>query len=133
MRPALAPKFKLWISTGQNEGVFGDGKFRLLRAIEACGSLRGAADKLGISYRKAWGDLKKAERILAVQLIEKKRGGLSGGSTVLTESGQRWVRAFSRFRTSIENHTNEEFKILLDEVLLQGHLGGKEITPVKKK
>lgn len=116
MRPSLAPKFKLWISTDQNESAFGDGKYHLLRTIGECGSLRSAAEKLGISYRKAWGDLKKAERILDVRLIEKKRGGQSGGGTVLTEPGRRWVRAYARFRSNLEVKVREEYQILLEEV-----------------
>ncbi|MHB9027443.1 MAG: winged helix-turn-helix domain-containing protein [Candidatus Latescibacterota bacterium] len=116
MRPALFPKFKLWISTGRDEGVFGDGKFRLLRAIETCGSLQSAAETVGISYRKAWGDLKKSERILGVQLIEKKRGGLAGGGTALTESGRRWIKAYERFRSNLEAKAGEEFQILVKEV-----------------
>ncbi len=123
MSPALVPKFKLWISTEYEEGVFGDGKFRLLKAIESSGSLRSAAETLGISYRKAWGDLKKAERILGVHLIETKRGGLSGGGTVLTESGRRWVRAFERFRNNLETTARKDFRILIDEVFPRGDTG----------
>ena len=60
----LCPRSKLWISSDEAEGVFGDGKWRLLEAIEKDGSLNAASRSLGISYRKAWGDLKKAESCL---------------------------------------------------------------------
>jgi len=55
----LRTKFKLWLSTEDAEGVFGDGKWRLLKKIDAKGSLKAASQSLHISYRKAWGDLKK--------------------------------------------------------------------------
>ena len=83
MKPELIPKFKLWFSTADSEGVFGDGKWRLLKAIDDKGSLKKAAESLGISYRKAWGDLKKAESCLGTRLIEKIRGGKDGGKTIL--------------------------------------------------
>ena len=57
----LRARFKLWLSAKDIEGVFGDGKWRLLKAIETEGSKTTAIQKLGISYRKAWGDLKKSQ------------------------------------------------------------------------
>ena len=98
----LRTKFKLWLSTEDAEGVFGDGKWRLLKKIDAKGSLRAASQSLHISYRKAWGDLKKAQQCLNVPLVEKQRGGIQGGQTVLTEQGKKWVKAYTRFRTDIE-------------------------------
>ncbi len=56
----LRARFKLWLSTKDIEGVFGDGKWRLLEAIETKGSLSADSKMLSISYRKAWGYLKKA-------------------------------------------------------------------------
>jgi len=107
----LHPRFKLWLSTEEAEGVFGDGKWRLLQGIEDYGSLKAAAESLGISYRKAWGDLKKAEKGLGVRLIEKRRGGSGGGETSLTETGKKWVAAYGHFRRKIEKQIEEEFRV----------------------
>ena len=41
----LRARFKLWLSTEDIEGVFGDGKWRLLRSIESEGSLAAASEK----------------------------------------------------------------------------------------
>ena len=101
-RVAVTPRFKLWMSSAQAEGVFGDGKWRLLRAISREGSLKAAAQALGMSYRKAWGDLRKAEECLKTALIEKHRGGRTGGRTDLTDAGRRWLSAYSRFRSDVE-------------------------------
>lgn len=101
-RNQLKPKFKLWLSSRTAEGVFGDGKWRLLKAVKAEGSLRAAAESLGISYRKAWGDIKKAEIHLGTVLVEKHHGGRKGGSTKLTSAGKSWVKAYSEFRAEIE-------------------------------
>ncbi|MCJ7693460.1 MAG: LysR family transcriptional regulator [Sedimentisphaerales bacterium] len=95
-------RFKLWLNTEEAEGVFGDGKWRLLKAIESAGSLKAASKNLKISYRKAWGDLKKAEQHLGVKLVERERGGDKGGRTDLTKEGKKWVRAYGKFRKDIE-------------------------------
>ena len=112
-RPQVAdfrPRFKLWLSSEEAKGGFGDGKWRLLKAIEREGSLKAATDSLGISYRKAWGDLKKAERALGIKLIEKHRGGSGGGETHLTEAGKKWMAAYGRFRSKIEKTVAKEFE-----------------------
>ena len=105
----LSVRFKLWLNCSEAEGVFGDGKWRLLKAVEAEGSLRAASDTLGISYRKAWGDLKKAEDGLGVALVERKRGGSHGGRTGLTAAGRKWVGAYQRFRAEIEKAAQEGY------------------------
>lgn len=112
-RGALEPRFKIWFFRQGAEGGFGDGKWRLLQAIDREGSLRAAATALGISYRKAWGDLKKAERCLETKLIDKRRGGLSGGETRLTATGKHWVIAYSRFRRHVEKVVQKEFDALI--------------------
>ena len=108
-RPRLEPRFKLWLSSRNAEGAFGDGKWRLLKAIETEGSLKAATELLGISYRKAWGDLRKAEKCLGVIFIERHRGGDSGGATTLTEAGRKWMAGYSRFRAAVERATDKAF------------------------
>ena len=87
-RVMVTPRLKLWMSSSDAEGVFGDGKWRLLGAIEQHGSLSAAAVALDMSYRKAWGDLRKAEDCLKIALIENHRGGRTGGRTDLTDAGR---------------------------------------------
>ena len=92
----LKVRFKLWLSTKNDKGIFGDGRWRLLKAIENKGSLSSASESLGISYRKAWGDLNKAQDCLNIALVEKQRGGKVGGRTILTEQGKKWARAYTK-------------------------------------
>jgi len=106
----LRARFKLWLSSKDVEGVFGDGKWRLLKAIDNKGSLNAASKSLRISYRKAWGDLKKAQEALGVSLVEKQRGGMLGGKTTLTSRGKKWVKAYTRFRSDIEKEVAKAYK-----------------------
>ena len=106
----LRARFKLWLSTKDVKGLFGDGKWRLLKAIDAEGSLKAASESLRISYRKAWGDLKKAQDALDTALVEKQRGGSMGGQTTLTEQGKKWVKAYARFRGDVEKAVEKAYE-----------------------
>jgi len=106
----LRPRFKLWLSSEDVEGVFGDGKWRLLEAIGTERSLKAASESLNISYRKAWGDLKKAQDTLNVALVEKQRGGNVGGRTVLSEKGRQWVEAYMKFRSDVEEAAEKGYE-----------------------
>lgn len=112
----IEPKLKLWLSSPEAEGAFGDGRWRLLEAVQQHGSLRAAAGALGISYRKAWGDLRKAEQVLGVKLIEKRRGGKGGGGTRLTGDGKKWVAAYARFRSNVARAVAREFDALVGRI-----------------
>jgi molybdate transport system regulatory protein len=106
----LKPKMKLWFSTRNAEGVFGDGKWRILKAIERMGSLKAAAASFGMSLRTAWGDIQKAEKHLGVVLVTRQRGGKRGGGTVLTPEGKRWIAAYARFRAEMEKTAEGAFR-----------------------
>jgi len=113
----LRARFKLWLSTKDVEGVFGDGKWRLLKAIDAEGSLKAASESLRISYRKAWGDLKKAQDALSTALVEKQRGGSMGGRTALTDEGKKWVKAYARFRGDVEKAVEKAYEKHIKEIV----------------
>ncbi len=106
----IKAKFKLWLSTRDIEGVFGDGKWRLLKAIENTGSLTKASESLRISYRKAWGDLKKAQEALNEPLVEKHRGGIQRGQSALTKQGEKWLKAYTRFHNDIEKAVDKAYE-----------------------
>lgn len=113
----LRAKFKLWLSTRDIEGVFGDGKWRLLKAIESTGSLAEASESLSISYRKAWGDLKKAQEALNEHLVDKHRGGIQGGKSALTEQGKKWLNAYTKFHNDIEKAIEKAYQKHIKELL----------------
>lgn len=105
----FSPGLKLWVSLN-GKGVFGKGKWLLLDAVKSEGSLQAAARALGISYRKAWGDLKEAEKELGITLLTHHRGGPDGGSSSLTEAGAWWWQEYARFQDEVEKKTTEAFE-----------------------
>jgi len=66
---AMEIKYRIWIEEG-DKVLFGKGRENLLEAIEECKSLSGAAKKLNMSYRAAWGRLKASEERLGIKLVE---------------------------------------------------------------
>lgn len=72
--------------------------FALLQTIDEINSLKEAAEKLGISYRKAWGHIKTMEEELGFSLVNRQRGGAQGGKTTLTEDGLKLINAYGELR-----------------------------------
>ena len=105
----LHPNFRLWIYSDTRKGVFGDGKARLLREVGRTGSLRAASGNLRISYRKAWGDIRKAETCVGAKLAVRSRGGTAGGRTVLTPRCVALLEAYARFRAAAERDVGKLF------------------------
>ncbi|OQX77089.1 MAG: hypothetical protein B6D61_07740 [Bacteroidetes bacterium 4484_249] len=101
--------FKIWLSSKEGKGIMGDGKWKILKAIEKHGSLKAATEALGITYRRTWGDLKKIENDLGIKLLEKSRGGKDGGTTVLTPEGQNLVNAFDTFHNKVDQFIEQAF------------------------
>lgn len=115
---SLHLNYKFWLSDKEGKGIMGDGKWIILQKIEETGSLMAATEALGITYRKTWGDLKKIEKTLGFNLLEKTRGGKEGGQTILTEKGKKLVQAFSHFHENIEKDIKEAFDAFIKEANL---------------
>jgi len=77
---------------------FGEGPYRLLCQIEEIGSVRGAAQQMGMSYTKALRLLSNAERALGVPLTTKTIGGKDGGGSMLTADGKAWMKKYESYR-----------------------------------
>jgi molybdate transport system regulatory protein len=78
--------YKLWLD--YRGRAFGDGPARLLGGVQECGSLRKAAQELGMSYNKAWRILHAAEERLGFALLDRSVGGSLGGGSHLTPEAQ---------------------------------------------
>ena len=97
-------RMHLWFETDQ--GVFfGLGRLQLLRQVEICGSLKAAAEKLGMSYRGAWGKIKTTEEIIGRKLIERascRRAGyhLTPFGSGIAKKFDEWYQEVERFALS---------------------------------
>jgi len=77
----------------------------LLAKIAEHGSIKKAADDLGMSYRAAWGKIKKSEQVLGIKLIVQSGSKREGH--VLTESGKMLMEQFILWFDEVEK---EAFK-----------------------
>lgn len=105
----MEPRSKFWIEK-DGELVFSDWRMDLLEAIEETGSLTGAAERLGVHYRRAWGKIKEMEERLGVKLIVTQSGGVGGGGTELTPQAQKYIRKYRRFRAGLRELVDLQFK-----------------------
>jgi molybdate transport system regulatory protein len=89
---------------------FGDGRARLLEAIEQRGSLRKAAEAFEMSYRNAWGYLRELERAAGFKFVERAAGGGPDSGMRLTEAGKRFLRHYRTFRGAVEASMTRHFE-----------------------
>ncbi len=94
--------YKFWLQTKDGSNILGQGVVELLKNIKTEGSIQKAAIKSQISYRKAWGNIKKAEEILQFSIVEKKRGGVDGGKSLLTPDGENLLNAFEELKKGFD-------------------------------
>lgn len=104
----MEPRLKLWV---EKEGrlVLSDYRVQLLRHIGETGSLMEAAQRMGLSYRRAWGKVREIEQNLGRKLVESEVGGAGGGGSRLTPEGERLVALYQRFRRAMESDLGREF------------------------
>ena len=62
------------------------------------GSLRAAAQSMGMAYTKAMKLLKTAEKSLGCLLTTRTAGGRAGGGSRLTEQGREWLDRYEQYR-----------------------------------
>lgn len=74
----------------------------LIEAVAELGSIRAAAQKLGLSYKGAWDAIQALNNLFDGPLITATPGGKSGGAAVVTARGRAVVSAFRRVQTEID-------------------------------
>jgi len=103
------PRIKLWVVFG-GRVKFGEGRAELLEAVERLGSFKKAVERMGMSYRAAWGYFRELERAAGVSLLERHPGGGPAGGTRLTPAGRRFVRQYRRFSGGLEALVERRFQ-----------------------
>jgi molybdate transport system regulatory protein len=97
----LVVRQKVWLE-GAAGFALGDGGVALLAAIEATGSIRAAARRVGWSYRHALSYLANAEAAVGAPLVRRVRGGETGGGASLTPEARAFVKRYGRFRRALD-------------------------------
>ncbi len=99
----MVPKTKIWLEL-DGKSLLGKGGAELLENIDREGSLTQAAKNLNISYRYAWGYLKKIENRIGRPVVETFKGGTEGGGGMkLTPMGKYLLRKYNRFESFVRH------------------------------
>jgi molybdate transport system regulatory protein len=105
----IRPRVKVWLECG-DDYVFGHGISEILQAVDAAGSIKGAAARVGKSYRHVWSRIKEAEAAFGRPLIEAHVGGAGTRRSFLTDEARRLVAEFSALRESATEYVGREFE-----------------------
>jgi molybdate transport system regulatory protein len=99
---------KFWIEN-KGEVVLGGGKTALLLAVDRLGSIQRAAEEFGMSYRHAWGVIKKIEQRAGFRILNKKLGGRDGGAQ-LTPKGRAFVKTTDALFKDLQTIVGKRFR-----------------------
>ena len=108
----LKVRSRLWIIDKQ--GTFlGEGRIRLLQAIDEFGSISKASHSMGMSYLKAWKLIKSMNTASETPLVVKTSGGKGGGGTILTEEGKKTIELYAELNRRCQKFLDAEFEKLM--------------------
>lgn len=101
--------YRLWLRKDERF-VMSEGRAKLLRLIKKYGSLARAADEMSMSYRHAWGILKKIEESAGEKITVSERGGQEGGASNLTPEGERLLELYDNHKRRFEDQMKMLYK-----------------------
>ncbi len=108
-------KSKVWIEDGSGKVIFGLGRFRILSAIDTCGSINAAAKELKMGYRAIWGKIKATEEGLGRPLLIRNAGGASGGGSQLTPLARKLLKEFQNVHAHVLTESDTFFAAVFEK------------------
>ena len=94
----------------QERGFFSERVKLLLFLIADTHNMRTSCQYSGIAGSKAWDMINKLEQNLGYQVVERRRGGKTGGGTVLTSQAEEFLFAYQSFEEYICKIAQEEYQ-----------------------
>ncbi len=124
---ALTPhvRARFWLVNATQDGWIGVGRVQLLRAIEETGSIRQAAQRLGMSYKRAWSLVEAMNRLGPVPMVVKEAGGRHGGGARLTDYGRHTIVLYSQLEAAMRICA-EQMELAITEWAAQCYQGADE-------
>ena len=109
-------KPRIRIVDGDETIVMGPGKADLLTAVERSGSIRAAAEELGMSYMRAWTLIRTMNAAFRSPLVEKERGGPAQGGARLTPRGRKVLELYRKMEKKAERAIAREWETMKGEL-----------------
>lgn len=77
-------------------------RIALVEAVGELGSIRAAAERLGLSYKGAWDAIQALNNLFDEPLVAAAPGGKTGGVAKVTARGETVIGAFRRVQTEVD-------------------------------
>jgi len=113
----ISIRSKVWLQDEDGMPVFGQGRIKILAAIEKHGSIKSAAEALGMSFRGAWSRIQATEKRLGQPLLTRRVGGRSGGGSELTPFAKELVRRFDLLCKKVEHEADKAYEKLYGNII----------------
>ena len=110
--PQLRPRIR--VLHGEDIAL-GPGKVDLLELVGQTGSIREAAERMGMSYMRAWKLIKTMNACFKEPLVQAARGGRTHGGATLTETGRKALELYQQMESDCLDATRpqwDELKLL---------------------
>lgn len=104
-------KSRIWIEANEKI-LLGEGRIKLLKAVEEHGSLSKAAKSMDMSYKKAWNLIDSINKSANKPVVSKTIGGKGGGGAVLTDHGKKLITIFETINNNCWNYLDKQIKTL---------------------
>ena len=104
--PAVNPRIRVVCG---GDIALGPGKVDLLALVSETGSIREAAERMHMSYMRAWTLIKTMNNCFKEPLVEAVRGGRRGGGARLTETGRTALALYQGMEKSCLAATEDDW------------------------
>ncbi|OBX25416.1 LysR family transcriptional regulator [Subsaximicrobium wynnwilliamsii] len=104
-------KIKCWIEA-DGEKYYGPGPHELLKQIQKEGSLSKAAEKMHMSYKKAWAMVQRLNQFSEEALVILKKGGQHGGGAEVSPYALEIMKEYDTLQLKVKQLIDQEGKLL---------------------
>lgn len=87
--------------------VLGEGREELLKWIDKKGTISEASEEMNMSYRHAWGKVKKIEEAVGKEVVKSQRGGNENRGSTLTSAGKKLLSDYQELK---DEHKGEVYR-----------------------
>ena len=82
----------------------------LLHLVDETSSVRTACQRMQMSYSSGWNVIRALESQLNYPLVQRSQGGAGGGSSSLTEAGQKLLECYDAYSAALREYGAELFE-----------------------
>jgi molybdate transport system regulatory protein len=107
--PSFRPRIRVLYG---EEIALGPGKVELLALVAAKGSIRDAAERMGMSYMRAWKLIRTMNACFKEPLVEAVRGGSGHGGAKLTGTGWKAIQLYEQIERDCLKAAGKNWKKL---------------------